>query len=306
MKKSKKQVSDLETIESYFTSGNTHTDKYYFKIYKAAEREQIFESLLTPLWIINKLSSDCYAGRKKPVQTVKQVKGFIESEGLNYEQKCFVYDHLIKLIEDSTWTDENGKEVHLDQIKELLDNEFESLAPEKAKPVYEPAFVWEKTKKYLETLPDTKAKIRYLTEIKTDYQQNHGFEMDWGTPFDKQCELEIKKLKALAELESTPAQTKAVSKFTLSKALSKIDYIRIINALYELRCFQNKDETYPNKIDVMTAFGNLINIDLSDFSNNINKAFNSNVSIEQNIEIFDKLQKKTKDLYLNNQNKPKK
>lgn len=134
MKKSKK-VSDLEVIESYFTTGNKHRDKYYFKIYKEAEQAQIFESLLTPLLLIDKIASYCYAGRKKPLQTVKQVKQVIEDEGLNYKQNCFVYGHLIKFIDNTVWKDESDNDVRLEQIKDLLDNEFTASMPEKVQKV---------------------------------------------------------------------------------------------------------------------------------------------------------------------------
>lgn len=310
MKKIKKQVSDLEAIETYFTTGNEHRDKYCFQIYKEAEQEQIFESPLTPLWLINKIVSDCYESRKKPVQAVKKVYKVIEDKGLNYKQKCFVYDHVIKILDSTTWKDENGKEVSLNQIKELLDNEFMSLSPENLE-TDENLFDWESTTKHLETLPDTKDKIKFLIERRTEYKiENDGrlFEItEWTeTAYDQKCDLKIKELKAIAELETKPSETKTSSNFSLSKSLSKIDYIRIINALSELRCFQSKDGTYPTKKDVMSSFGKLVNLDLNEYTNDLNKAFNSNVTIEQNIEIFDTLKKKTQELYLNKQNRQKK
>lgn len=170
-------------------------------------------------------------------------------------------------------------------------------------------------KQHLETLQDNKAKIKYLTEIKTEYQQNRSnWEVEFGVPrFDEQCSFEIKKLKEFLALDSTSTkkvipviQPKAKVPFALSKSFSKIDYIRIINALSELRCLQKEDETYPTKQDVMKAFGDLVGIDLSNYTNDLNKAFNTNVTIEQNVEIFEKLKSKTQELYQNRQNKPKK
>ncbi len=201
------------------------------------------------------------------------------------------YYHLIKLIEDSTWTDENGKEVHLEQIKELLDNEFESLAPEKAKPVYEPAFVWEKTKKHLETLPTVKDKLKYLTEEKTLYlQHKHGWETDWGTPYDKQCDLEIKKLKAIAELETTPAQTQTKPQFKLSKKTgAKTDLIRVLNALYELKFFLNNNEAEPlRKKDFMIKAGQFFGTDLSNYDAALSQARREQ-PLETNLKIFEEM-----------------
>jgi hypothetical protein len=65
-------------------------------------------------------------------------------------------------------------------------------------------------KEHLKALPDLKAQIKFLTEIKTEYQQNRtGWEIAIGTPFDQQCELEINKLDKIFKLEqSTPTKAK--------------------------------------------------------------------------------------------------
>jgi len=72
------------------------------------------------------------------------------------------------------------------------------------------SFDWNETQKHLKTLPDTKAKIKYLIEQKTEYEQQDGFIFEFSPTFAEKCELEIKKLKSLAELESSPTQTKEV------------------------------------------------------------------------------------------------
>ena len=69
---------------------------------------------------------------------------------------------------------------------------------------------FEQVKKHLNTLPDTKAKINYLIEIKTEYLQNKDeFEWDMGTTFDEKCQLEIDKIKHQLQLDKTPQSNKS-------------------------------------------------------------------------------------------------
>lgn len=191
--------------------------------------------------------------------------------------------------------------VYLSDLKMKIENE---LFPKEDNEVSENKFHFDKVKKHLETLHDTKAKIKYLIEIKTDYQQKIDWEFTTGKPFDEKCELEIKKLEELFKLEAntTPNSNSEPqiqkSNFSISETLSKIDYIRIINALSELRCFKKENGTYPSKKEVMQAFGSLVNIDLSNYDKDLNKAFTSSVTVEKNLEIFERLKAKTQDIYL--------
>jgi hypothetical protein len=68
---------------------------------------------------------------------------------------------------------------------------------------------WERVKQHLETLPDIKARLGFLIEIRTEFEQEEGW---WArldtldTPFSKKCDLEIQKLKQLLALEKNRAQ----------------------------------------------------------------------------------------------------
>lgn len=210
-------------------------------------------------------------------------------------RSCEYIESLYLLIEDEVYPDAKN-----DEVKKVYD--------------------FDNVKKYIETLPNVKDKIKYLVEIKTDYlQNNHGGLMDvpmWNeTTFDKKCELEIKKLNEILRLEITQHKPKN-SKFEndgIANSLklkdtivSKIDFIRVINAMQELRAFETPNGTLATKKDVMQAFGNIVGINLSNYDKDLNKAFTSNVSIEANLEIFEKMKSKTQEIFLNKQNKPKK
>ena len=166
-------------------------------------------------------------------------------------------------------------------------------------------FDFEKTKNHVESLPDNKKRIKYLIEQKTNFNQQRSY--NWSHPnFSKKCDLEIKKWESFFELERQHEVSKIKPQFQLSSVLSKIDYIRIINALVELRCFAKEDETLPDKIDVMKTFGNLVGINLNNYDKDLNKAFTTNVTMEKNLEIFDKMKTKTQDIFLSKLNKAKK
>lgn len=72
---------------------------------------------------------------------------------------------------------------------------------------------FERVRKHLKTLPDAKAKIRYLIEIKTECRQNTIDGDAWenldGRKFDEKCEMEISKINKLSLLEQPPTQPKA-------------------------------------------------------------------------------------------------
>lgn len=311
-KRQKQQANELEQIEAFFSTENEHRNKFFFKLYKEAESQRLFESPLIPLQNIDRLITVCYTGRAKPLQTAKAVIKDIHF--FDREQKMFIYHLLVEFLEKTVWTDKDGKEITLAKIKDLLDAEFMYLINPEAKN-HQPAkneFDFKEVKKHLETLPDTKAKIKYLIEIKTDYEQGKepfAIEIYNEVSFDRLCDLEIKKLQSLLKLEqSTTLQTttekhKVNAAFSLSETLSKIDYIRIINALSELRCFKKENGTLPTKKEVMQAFGTLVNIDLSNYDKDLNKAFTSNVTVEKNLEIFEKLKTKTQEIYLKKLNK---
>lgn len=73
-------------------------------------------------------------------------------------------------------------------------------------------FEFDLVKGHLKTLPDDKAKIIYLIEAKTDYEQQR-FKYEFESPtFDQKCELEIEKLTKLSQLKTIPEQKEISAK----------------------------------------------------------------------------------------------
>ncbi|HUH26658.1 hypothetical protein [Gelidibacter sp.] len=63
-------------------------------------------------------------------------------------------------------------------------------------------FDFSKTKEHLKTIDKLEDKIEHLLEVKTDYLQTENYWELGVVPFDKKCELEIKKLYELIELRN--------------------------------------------------------------------------------------------------------
>lgn len=156
-------------------------------------------------------------------------------------------------------------------------------------------------KEFLKTLPDVKEQIKFLIKIKTEFQQNKdGFLVDWGTPFDEQCELEIKKLEKIFELEqNSPTQTNQVFKLNEKKG-NRMDFIRILNALYELKFIQLPNEQIPSKELFMKKTGYFFGVDLSKYESDLSQALQK-TDLEPNLKIFEMM----KDIIIKNHYKTK-
>lgn len=95
-------------------------------------------------------------------------------------------------------------------------------------------------------------------------------------------------------------QEEPKTKFKLStKKGSKIDLIRVLNSLYELRFITNEDGTIPNKSDFMIECGKLFGTDLSKYHTNLSQALQSQ-PLEVNLKIFEDLKKVIQDQHYTN------
>lgn len=154
-----------------------------------------------------------------------------------------------------------------------------------------PVFSFEKVKADIDLLESSNEKIKFLLEITTTFKQQYSqFDNDdyfsrHEPNFLKQCELEIEKLKQLAQFEKQTETAKNLSKFILSKSKgNKADFIRILEALYQLRFFQTLEGQLPTKETFMKQVGIFFGADFSDYDKDRSQALNA--SIESNLKIF--------------------
>jgi len=291
MAKSKKQTNDLEKIEAYFKTENEHYNGFTLDIYNEAKENNLFPDIETPLWIFDNATSEFYESRNKPLQVLNELKKTFTKEKLNNEQQAFILEHLIEYFKNTVYTDDESKaEISLSKVEKLLKKELEQIKPTKANKT-KTEYNWNTTLKHLETLPELKDRVVYLIEQKTRYKQESGY--DWEHPnFGEKCELEIKKLKALIEIQnSTVPQTKQA--FQLRKKQgAKTDLIRILNAVYELKYFEMADGQIPSKEMFMKQSGEFFGIDLSKYDIDLSQALN-NTSLEANLKVFEQMKEVT-------------
>jgi hypothetical protein len=246
----------------------------------------LFQDIETPLRYFKEYEFRFFINPTKPLQVSKQFFGAMNSEGLNTEQQIFITKHLVSWFKSTVF----NNEFTLQKVADILQKEIEALKPEKMK--NKKPFDWSETQQHLETLPDTKAKIKYLIEQKTRYKQESGYDFERPN-FGEKCELEIEKLKALAELESIPEQTKVKPQYKLSNRQgAKTDLIRILNAVYELRMIEKTNGQIPSKEMFMKQAGEFFGTDLSKYDIDLSQALN-NTSLEANLKVFEQMKEVT-------------
>jgi hypothetical protein len=85
-----------------------------------------------------------------------------------------------------------------------------------------------------------------------------------------------------------------IPKFQLSKKKgAKIDLIRVLNALYELRLINDSDGQIPSKKIFFNAVGKFIGVELSNYHSNLSQAL-QNQPLEVNLKVFDEMMEITK------------
>lgn len=152
----------------------------------------------------------------------------------------------------------------------------------------------EKHQYLMNLLFDYSAKACEIGEIEHQYYDSIGF-VQWIKTEVTRCEYQLKVA------QTTPSKPQKLFKIN-DKKLAKIDAIRIINALYELKCIELADGQIPSKEMFISTFGDFLGIDLSKYHTNLSQAF-SNQTLEVNLKIFDSLKDLTQKAYYKASNK---
>ena len=77
----------------------------------------------------------------------------------------------------------------------------------------------------------------------------------------------------------------------------KIDFIRVVNVLYELGLFTNKDGVRCTKKEAFRAFGRAVNLDLSNYNKDLSRALNDTTTRERQLQIFKDMRQKMAEIY---------
>jgi hypothetical protein len=197
----RKMPNEGESVESYLTND------FNLEIYESltdGDNTGMFE----PLEFFKLLYAQyeaVKASKSKPLTVVKKISQL----KLTDEQRYCLLDYMSSLIYKENGSGDKSKDKQLGICATFIQKEIHKLegklfSDSKAESrLSEDRFDFDKMKLHLETLTDIKAKIKYLIEIKTEYQQQDVLTQIQGDWFDDKCDKEIKKLKKLMALDSS-------------------------------------------------------------------------------------------------------
>lgn len=283
---------------------------FNLEIFEDLTENEDWQGIFEPLEFLNLLYEQfeiVNANKEKPLSVVKHLFG------LKLEQTKLYYllYYLIRHIYKHSGSEYEPKDKQLSICKGFIEKEYDKLEAElypktepEPQPEKENKYDFQKVKQHIETLTTVKDKILYLTEIKTDFLQNKSsWDLDLGTPFNRKCELEIKKLNEVLKLEAHTTTPKAKPIFKLSeKKGAKTDLIRVLNALYELRLFNKTDGQIPTKKEFIETMGEYLGVDLSKYHSNLSQAL-QNQPLEVNLKVFEEMKEATQKAHYQNKTK---
>lgn len=97
-----------------------------------------------------------------------------------------------------------------------------------------------------------------------------------------------------------PSEAKAESPVHLSTTRgTKIDFIRVVNSLCELGFFTDDKGGRISKKDVMTALGNAVNVDLTDYQNDLSRSLSDSTKLDKHLAIFERMREKMEEVFNN-------
>lgn len=77
----------------------------------------------------------------------------------------------------------------------------------------------------------------------------------------------------------------------------KIDYIRVLNALYELGFFKGKNGKRLSKKAFFTAMGQVANIDLSNYDKDLSRSTSDSTALDKHLKIFRLMKEKMEEIF---------
>ena len=189
---------------------------FNLEIFEDLTENEDWQGTFEPLEFLNLLYEQfeiVNANKEKPLSVVKHLFGLKLEQTKLYYLLYYLKRHIYK----HSGSEYEPKDKQLSICRGFIEKEYDKLEAElypktepEPQPEKENKYDFQKVKQHIETLATVKDKILYLTEIKTDFLQNKsGWDLDIGSPFDRKCELEIKKLNEVLKLEAHTTTPKA-------------------------------------------------------------------------------------------------
>ena len=273
---------------------------FNLEIFEDLTENEDWQGTFEPIEFLNLLYEQfeiVNANKEKPLSVIKHLFGL----KLERTKLYYLLYYLNRYIGEYSGSKYEPKDKKPSICRGFIEKEYDKLEAElypkiepEPQPEKENKYDFQKVKQHIETLTTVEDKILYLTEIKTDFLQNKSsWDFYFDTPFDHKCDLEIKKLGKVLELEANTTTLKAKPVFKLSeKRGAKIDLIRVLNALYELRLFNKTDGQIPTKQEFIEIIGEYLGVDLSKYHTNLSQAL-QNQPLEVNLKVFEEMKEAT-------------
>lgn len=171
-------------------------DGNYFELFEPLEFCQVFSQAVEMI----------EQNKARPLTVAAHLKNEITlvngEKPLNDKQRYFFYKKILTWFSDLRRTDKQI-DICCREISKLQES-LDVYAEDEALETSEQRDAFKELLEHLETLPDYKAKIAYLIQQKTEYEQNtSGPNLNWNNEktFGEKCQLEIDKLEKLRQLE---------------------------------------------------------------------------------------------------------
>ncbi|WP_188766522.1 hypothetical protein [Emticicia aquatilis] len=234
---------------------------------------------------------------------------FIDQLPLNYKKviqnnKIFFWsaeDHYYTLEPQPKWTEiteiDYSNKVSIEDVKQQF---YDRFIKDSINILKDEFHTW---RLKLIDFKDTKSEIDSVSE-KLSYFESVAKDLDYLKPYYEDIEgsfmflkQEIDKIKRHFLIESEIINTQTNYPFKLKDG-AKVDIIRLLYALHDLKLIYNQDDSFPTQKEFMDYFGKLFNNNFDRYSAHIN----FNVPKETYLKIFEKLLKTATEQY-NDKNK---
>lgn len=288
MEETNGQSSEVSILGEYLKNRSPYFQERITEMFTLAFNKGRFDDLRIPLDLFVWATDSIFNHEDRQEEVVSELCKRMDKLNLTIFQKGVIVAGISQFFSDGVFTDtETGLTKDYSLSETLLAFEADRLL----EGVKHSEFSWNQVMRKLATLETINEKIQYLIEQRTEYDQVVVSRPD-GRNFGYNCDLEINKLKEIRDLQkenvssATPNNQSAASYFIWKK--SKIDLIRVLDALYELKCFENPDGQIPSKEVLMKKVGELFGVDLSKYDVDLSQAMND-TSLEASLKVFHKM-----------------
>lgn len=131
----------------------------------------------------------------------------------------------------------------------------------------------------------------FLNEFEFEFERENSLDKNLWVTRDKI----LNEFKERRKQSSQQETRESILPLQLSNRYgAKADFLRVMNALFELMFFNDSDGSPLTKADFMQRIGQFFSVDLSGYADNLNQAYNSTKGETANLKIFEQMIKKTK------------